>query len=178
MTVFRKALQCEFSCESLRRLSGCWTSTDSRKGQSDFNRHWQECKHAWNVLKHIIIPLRTPDLHSLLHSCFCLELCGRRRTEPRIQRKTKRQIWRHNRIAAVLCSREEMWMLPRCGTARHATFVMLLGDEHHPLLFNRVGAEREMNLDTCFPPAMYYLTQRTEYFFNFNPVCYVPSKVA
>jgi hypothetical protein len=37
-------------------------------------------------------------------------------------------------------------MLPRCGTARHATFVMLLGDEHHPLLFNRVGAEREMNV--------------------------------
>ena len=57
-------------------------------------------------------------------------------------------------------------MLPRCGTARHATFVILLGDEHHPLLFNKVGAEREMNLDTCFPPAMYYLSQRTEYFLN------------
>jgi hypothetical protein len=117
-------------------------------------------------------------LHSLLHSCFCLDLPSRSRTEPRIQRKTKRQIWRHNRISAVLCCREEMGMLPRCETARHATFVMLLGDEHHPLLFNKVGTEREMNLDTCFPPAMYSLTERTECFLNFNPICHVSSKVA
>jgi hypothetical protein len=35
-----------------------------------------------------------------------------------------------------------------------------------------------MNLDTCFPPAMYYLTPRAEYFLKFNPDWHVSSKVA